>query len=704
MLRVTSKVRFYLIAVLTCLLLGAGAAWADEFERDQWMLPAASDQRVIHIPRSTGGDKSTTFMLKPFSRVGSPAEGVLIYKGRLSDSETAIVLSHGGGTYSVISSPFEWEQAFFIPRMGSSLTKNQFLVNARGGASVRIPVTWRLFREVDERLHGVRDLDQFIGSAEARQLGLQDHDQVLKLIFAGTEINTKRLMQLGAIQFNVTEGVFRDDFSVSLDQQELAEPDLIQNTMLLASGARQIEVTSGRFFKTTQKSTVHVSVAGTNIQAIKKSASNDIVAVQSGFIPGDAVVSLQAANSGISPAIENGRKESATQEQERLAQEAQAKESERLAQLAAANEKLRVAQEARVKEQERLAQEAKAREAERLAEIAKAKEQERIAQETTAKEQQRIAQEAQARERERLLQVARVKEQERLAEEAQAGKAAFASLLAQKAENERLKAEAAAAKARQQALEEQIRTAEAARLAAAQATPPMREVQAHALVIGNAAYGGGSKLANPANDAKAMSMKLRSLGFIVTEVLDGNRGKLVSALSQFSQKASGADISVLFYAGHGVQIGGTNYMLPVDLDLGDLNQVPLQGISLNSVVEQYLPGKTKLVFLDACRDNPLVRVASRSVTRGLAPINVSEGTLIAYATKDGQVAQDGDGMNSPFTAALLEHLSDPDDIAVVLRKVRQKVMKSTGNRQQPWEYGSLTGGSLVLSSLKPAAR
>jgi hypothetical protein len=121
----------------------------------------------------------------------------------------------------------------------------------------------------------------------------------------------------------------------------------------------------------------------------------------------------------------------------------------------------------------------------------------------------------------------------------------------------------------------------------------------------------------------------------------------------------------------------------------------------NDVIEKYLPGKTKLVFLDACRDNPLMQVASRSVSRGLAPINVSEGTLISYATKDGSVAQDGDGNNSPFTTALLEHLGDPDDIAVVLRKVRDKVMKSTGGKQQPWEHGSLTGGALVLSAIKP---
>ena len=95
-----------------------------------------------------------------------------------------------------------------------------------------------------------------------------------------------------------------------------------------------------------------------------------------------------------------------------------------------------------------------------------------------------------------------------------------------------------------------------------------------------------------------------------------------------------------------------------------------------------------------------MQTASRSVSRGLAPINASEGTLISYATKDGQTAMDGDGKNSPFTTALLEHLGDPDDIAVVLRKVREKVMRNTNNRQQPWEYGSLTGGELVLSAIR----
>jgi uncharacterized caspase-like protein len=197
---------------------------------------------------------------------------------------------------------------------------------------------------------------------------------------------------------------------------------------------------------------------------------------------------------------------------------------------------------------------------------------------------------------------------------------------------------------------------------------------------------------------------LRSLGFEVTEVEDANRAKLVTAFAQFSRSAASADLSVLFYSGHGVQLLGTNYILPTDIDQSDLAQATIQGISLDSVIGQFLPGKTKLVFLDACRDNPLYQMAAnRSVSKGLAPISVAEGTLIAYATKDGQVASDGGkgAKNSPFTIALLEHLSDPDDIAVVLRRVREKVKIATGGKQVPWDYGSLTGGALVLSAIKP---
>ena len=263
--------------------------------------------------------------------------------------------------------------------------------------------------------------------------------------------------------------------------------------------------------------------------------------------------------------------------------------------------------------------------------------------------------------------------------------------LASSKERERIAAELDAERRKTQDVEAQL----------AVSPPQTSKRNAHALVIGNAAYPGSGRLDNPVNDAKAISQKLRSMGFTVTTVTDANRQKLVQSMAQFRRTAAAADISLLFYSGHGVQIFGTNYMLPTDVDQTDPAQATIQGVSLNSVVENFLPGKTKLVFLDACRDNALQRTTDRSVSKGLAPISAAEGTLISYATKDGQTASDGVGAkNSPFTQALLQHLDDPADIAVVLRKVREKVMQATAGKQQPWEYGSLTGGELVLSKIK----
>jgi hypothetical protein len=268
-----------------------------------------------------------------------------------------------------------------------------------------------------------------------------------------------------------------------------------------------------------------------------------------------------------------------------------------------------------------------------------------------------------------------------------------------KVERDRLAADLEASRKNAKDLEDRLAAAQA--LAINSQKPEAANVRsAHALVIGNAAYPGSGRLDNPVNDANAISQKLRSMGFTVTTVTDANRQKLVQSMAQFRRTAAAADVSLLFYAGHGVQIFGTNYILPTDVDQTDPAQATIQGVSLNSVVENFLPGKTKLVFLDACRDNPLQRTNDRSVSKGLAPISAAEGTLISYATKDGQTAADGAGAkNSPFTQALLEHISDPQDIAVVLRKVREKVMRSTGGKQQPWEYGSLTGGELILAKI-----
>lgn len=234
---------------------------------------------------------------------------------------------------------------------------------------------------------------------------------------------------------------------------------------------------------------------------------------------------------------------------------------------------------------------------------------------------------------------------------------------------------------------------------------PKPAVRARALVIGNGLYAHLGKLPNPPNDARAMADKFRRMGIEVDLVLDADRAGLVKALGEFQSRAAGHDLNILFYAGHGLQVDGVNYVIPLEMAVNGATagSVKLNAISLTDALE-YLPAKTRLVFLDACRDNPLSRSlrGSRSgVSAGLAPVNTVTGTLVAYATKDGSTAEDGVGRNSPYTEALLKHLDADADISIVLRRVRQAVLDATSGRQEPWEYGSLVGDQLILSRLNP---
>jgi hypothetical protein len=232
------------------------------------------------------------------------------------------------------------------------------------------------------------------------------------------------------------------------------------------------------------------------------------------------------------------------------------------------------------------------------------------------------------------------------------------------------------------------------------AAPSASAQRVHALVIGNSAYP-MARLTNPRNDATAIAERFRRFGFAVTLVLDATRQQFVKALKQFSDGAVDADVGIVFFAGHGMQVGGVNYLIPTDLDLSGTGtvSVPLEAVSLDSLLQEHLPGRTKLVFLDACRDNPLSRslLAQRGGGPGLAPVQAASGTLISYATRDGGTSTDGDRGNSPYTMGLLAHMDADDDIALILRRVRQHVLKTTKGRQEPWEYGALVGDALVLS-------
>jgi hypothetical protein len=239
------------------------------------------------------------------------------------------------------------------------------------------------------------------------------------------------------------------------------------------------------------------------------------------------------------------------------------------------------------------------------------------------------------------------------------------------------------------------------------------EARRLALVLGNGAYTYAPPLPNPPRDARAVAAALRRLGFEVIEGIDLGRAGLVGALRDFGRRADGAELAVVYFAGHGIQVKGQNYILPIDAQLQREQDLRYEAISIQAVLDEAGGARRlRLVILDACRDNPFVARlqremgASRStaVGRGLKIIEeVAPDTLIAYATTADAVADDGAGEHSPYTTALLGNIETPGlELNLLFGRVRDTVMRQTSNRQQPFTYGSL-GGEPVYLKPAPAA-
>jgi hypothetical protein len=217
-----------------------------------------------------------------------------------------------------------------------------------------------------------------------------------------------------------------------------------------------------------------------------------------------------------------------------------------------------------------------------------------------------------------------------------------------------------------------------------------------ALVIGNGAYREVPRLANSFRDASDVADALRGLGFRVQLVRDATRPAFEAALQRFARDGAGAEIALFFFAGHGIEARGENHLIPVEARLMDIADIDFETVGLPAVLRAMQGAAARLVFLDACRDNPFTpRIrglgASRSVARGLARVEAADlGTLIAFATAPGTVAADGAGANSPFTAALKRHLAEPGlDVRQVMTRVRRSVVEATGGSQVPWDNSSL---------------
>jgi hypothetical protein len=229
-----------------------------------------------------------------------------------------------------------------------------------------------------------------------------------------------------------------------------------------------------------------------------------------------------------------------------------------------------------------------------------------------------------------------------------------------------------------------------------------------ALVIGNGEYQRVPALPNPARDATDIARALERLDFKVTQLNNATAADMRKALVEFGRAAEGSMIAVVFYAGHGMEAGGENWLVPTDAELRSDTDIESEAVSLRSVNLQVSKARQLgLIILDACRNNPFAAkmkrsLSTRAVSRGLAPTEPTDNVLVAYAARDGTTASDGDGRNSPFTTALLRNIETPGlEISFLFRRVRDDVMAATKREQQPFVYGSLSKEEIYLKA--PAA-
>jgi uncharacterized caspase-like protein len=242
-------------------------------------------------------------------------------------------------------------------------------------------------------------------------------------------------------------------------------------------------------------------------------------------------------------------------------------------------------------------------------------------------------------------------------------------------------------------------------------SPALADGKRVALVIGNSTYRNVPTLPNPANDGADIAAALTRLGFAVTLVTNASFDQMRRGLIAFGRDAAGADMAAVFFAGHGMEISGENWLIPVDAELKKDTDAANEAVSLRSVILQ-VSNTTSLglVVLDACRNNPFVAKMSRSLALraviggGLGRIEPVGNVLVAYAARDGTTALDGDGRNSPFTAALLHNIETPGvEVTFMLRNVRDDVMEVTRNEQQPFVYGSLSRKAIYLAGQPSSA-
>jgi hypothetical protein len=608
---------------------------------ERWSSPVNINADLIRTQAVYSNTPTTLFELSGLEPVRAPADGVLLYRGMLGARDSGFVIDHGHGLYSLLSSEMNWNLRT-SPEPGSKIEKGQFLASAvsSGGQSV---LSWDVF-------HSAQPIDSKEGIELAHQLRSQK------------AINTRFLANIGLVNFTV-EGS-RDEFSIAVDQRELPRQIGFPAMFLFEAGLVSLQVTTGTLFKTVNKDVMDLSSKGVMTQVIGRKANKGYGALGSSFVAtdlssNDEVMAILSGTS-IADMAPADSPLTATSPPPVTASLSVPRETN-----AAAPTTTPTPTPTPVIAAPHSAPVVVNLEAQRLQALA-----DQRAQELTQLRQQLAQAETQ-----------RLQDAQRLAEISAAEQKRQADLL------------------QQQTLAQQ-RSQELQRSQRIEPAPPTGKRKA--LVIGNDLYRHVTRLDNARADARAMSQSLETLGFNVTMALDQTERGLKETLRNFKSSVEGGDEVVVFYAGHGVQIGTTNYLLPVDIAGQNEEQVRDEAIQMQRILDDMQERRTGflLMIVDACRDNPF-KVAGRTLGgRGLAPTSAATGQMVIFSAGTGQQALDRLGAddkepNGLFTRLFLREMKQPGvSVDRVLRTVRSEVARlarSVGHEQTPALYDQSLG-------------
>ena len=696
---------FFILGLWTCLL--HSAAGAANVSILQWSLPIATDAgKPLLQSKFSGPQPGLWLELSALQKVQSPADGTLLYSGAISASKTGFVIGHPNGWISLLESSLSWERVANLA-VGSEVRQGQELAVMRGGRpEILRQLHWSIYQLDDPQL--LQDLKAL--PQDRNEAGGAVHNAFWARLVKQPAVNAKDLLNLGSLQFSLHAGSELEDCTLRFVGLQLPCRSAEQNDYLLPVGVHKIEVLSGRIFKSTNTTASFVSKADTIVQRIEKDDRNnylaagysiDRTALTAASPASDTQALAQAQADLQAQQLEQDRQVAAAEilkrqkETEALAQ-AQKLEQER--QLAAAESQRRQAEalaQAQKLEQERqlAAVESQRRQAEALAQAQKLEQERQLAAAESQRRQKEAEALAQAQKLERERQLAAAEFQRRQAE-------ALAQEARQRDEREILRVNAELSKLKEQLSQFQAQKPPTAELPSS--APTRGSGARRALIMGNDSYKEVAVLQNARSDARAMSKTLGSLGFEVTTHLDLTERGMKEAIRTFKSQIRGGDEVLVFFAGHGVQLGATNYLLPVDIRGQSEEQVRDEAIPLQRLLDDFQDTKARfaLAIIDACRDNPF-KTAGRAIGgRGLASTSAATGQMVMFSAGTGQQALDRLGPQDKephglFTRVLLKEIDKPGvSIERLVRNVRNEVArlsKTVGHEQVPAVYDQTLG-------------